>query len=137
MTNKQITLVQNSWRLLRHLDPVLVGDLFYSKLFHDHPEVRPMFPKDMSEQFEKLVSKFNLVIARLDRFQELQSDLNALAQRHVGYGVKPHQYAYVGAALLWTLERGLGEDWTPAVAEAWQTCYAMLAQTMMQASENT
>jgi len=136
MSPQQISLVQNSWRLLRDLDPQMVGDLFYSKLFHDHPEVRAMFPKDMSEQHLKLVSKFNRVVARLHQFESLKTDIAALARRHVGYGVKPHQYTFVGAALLWTLHRVLADDWTPAVAEAWQTCYALLSETMIQAAEN-
>ena len=136
MTPQQIASVQNSWRLLRGLDAQMLGDLFYSKLFLDHPEVRPMFPKDMSGQHQQLIDKFNLVVARLDRFESLQSEIAALARRHVHYGVAPQQYAYVGAALLWTLERGLGDDWTPAVTEAWQTCYAMLSSAMIQIAEN-
>lgn len=136
MTPQQITSVQHSWRLLRDLDPQMVGGLFYSKLFHDHPELRAMFPKDMSEQHSKLVGKFNIVVARLHQFEDLKTDIAALARRHVDYGVSPRQYAYVGSALLWTLERGLGDDWTPAVVEAWQTCYALLSSTMIQAAEN-
>jgi hemoglobin-like flavoprotein len=136
MSPQQIALVQHSWRSLRDLDPQLVGDLFYSKLFLDRPEVRAMFPQDMSEQHSKLVSKFNLVVARLHHFEDLKTEIAALARRHVDYGTKPQHYPLVGAALLWTLERVLGDDWTPAVAEAWQTCYALLSKTMIQAAEN-
>lgn len=95
-----------------------------------------MFPKDMSEQHHKLIAKFNIVVARLDHLEDLRADIAALARRHVEYGVVPHQYTYVGAALLWTLERGLAADWTPAVAKAWQTCYAVLSGTMIQVAEN-
>lgn len=136
MTPQQIALVQNSWRLLRGLDPLLIGDLFYSKLFLDHPEVRSMFPKDMAGQHEKLIEKFNIIIARLDHLEDLKNDIAALARRHVGYGVTSHQYAFVGAALLWTLERGLGDDWTPAVAEAWKACYGLLSAAMIQSTED-
>lgn len=136
MSPKQIALIQNSWRSLRGLDPHLVGDLFYSKLFHDHPDVRAMFPKDMSKQYQDLIGKFNIVIARLHQFEDLKSDIAALARRHIAYGVTPQHYAYVGAALLWTLERGLGDDWTPPVAEAWQRCYTLLSETMLQAAED-
>ena len=118
------------------MDAQMLGDLFYSKLFLDHPEVRPMIPKNMSGQHQKLIDKFNIVVARLDRFEDLQSEIAALARRHVHYGVVPQQYAYVGAALLWTLEHCLGDDWTPAVANAWQTCYAMLSSAMIQVAEN-
>ena len=123
--------------MLRDLDPQHIGDLFYSKLFFDHPEVRNLFPKDMSDQHLKLISKFNVVVARLDHLEDLRSDIEAMARRHVGYGVSPQQYAFVGAALLWTLARGLGQDWTPAVAEAWQTCYEHLSSIMIQAAETT
>lgn len=134
MTPTQITLVQNSWRLIRDLDPELVGDLFYSKLFLDHPELRSLFPAVMSEQHEKLVSKFNILIARLDHLADLMPDITALAVRHVEYGVKPAHYEAVGAAFLWTLQRGLGDDWTQDISIAWQTCYAELSSVMIQAS---
>lgn len=136
MTPQQISLVQNSWRLLRNVDPQLIGDLFYSKLFMDHPELRVMFPKEMDGQHTNLIAKLNILIARLDRLEDLKSDIAALAIRHVSYGVVTQHYAFVGAALLWTLERGLGADWTPEVAEAWQTCYAVLSSAMIQAVEN-
>lgn len=58
-----------------------------------------------------------------------------MARRHVSYGAQPKHYAYVGEALLWTLERGLGEHWTPPVAEAWQACYEILAKAMIEAGE--
>ena len=134
MTVTQILLVQNSWRLLRDLDPQLVGSLFYSKLFFDHPELRKLFPADMSEQQDKLIGKFNLIIARLDHLQDLLPEIEALSRRHVTYGIKPEHYAAVGAALLWTLERGLGDDWTPKVAQAWQVCYEALSTIMIKAS---
>jgi len=118
MTPTQISLVQNSWRLLRDVDPAKVGDLFYSKLFLDHPELRPMFPEDMRGQYLKLLNMLNVVVSRLDHLGELAADIAALVRRHVKYGVKNEHYAIVGGALLWTLERGLGANWTGKVAEA-------------------
>ena len=55
----------------------------------------------------------------------------SLAKRHVGYGVKAADYAPVGAALLWTLEQGLGEQWTPALAAAWRAAYTLLSEFMI------
>lgn len=132
MTPRQINLVQSSWRLLRDLDPQLVGDLFYTKLFLDYPELRPLFPPDMTGQHDKLVGKFNLVVARLHQMPLLRTHLKALALRHVGYGVLPEHYAYVGAALFWTLQRALGDDWNPEVAAAWQKAYQTLSAVMIE-----
>jgi hypothetical protein len=86
----------------------------------------------MNEQQQKLVAKFNVVIARLDHFEALKQELAALADRHVGYGVTVKQYDYVGAALLWTLEKALGIDWKPDVANAWKTFKPWKIFTTMQ-----
>ena len=40
----------------------------------------------------------------------------------------------VGAALLWTLEQGLGSGWTPEVKAAWSDAYALLADVMQAAA---
>jgi hemoglobin-like flavoprotein len=53
---------------------------------------------------------------------------SALAKRHVAYGVKPAHYAPVGEALLWTLERGLGANWTEELAAAWGLSEYMIGE---------
>ena len=53
-----------------------------------------------------------------------------LGARHANYGVRDEHYATVGSALLWTLEQGLGDKFTPAVHDAWLTVYELLAGVM-------
>ena len=74
------------------------------------------------------------VIGRLDRIDEVTEDIRQLALRHVGYGVKAEDYKAVGKALIWTLQQGLGNDWTPEVEEAWVSCYKILSDTMINAA---
>lgn len=135
MTDAEIRLVKQSWRTLRAIDPVIVGDLFYSKLFMTNPSLRNMFPKKMEDQYNKLMDMLSVIIARLDRMDELNEDIAAMARRHVHYGVRPAHYKLVGNALLWTLRQGLGQDWTPEVEQAWTKCYSNLADSMMRATE--
>ena len=135
MTDAEIRLVKQSWKTLRAIDPVIVGDLFYSKLFIANPSLRNMFPKKMDEQYTKLMDMLSVIIARLDRMDELNEDIAAMARRHVHYGVRPAHYKLVGNALLWTLRQGLGQDWTLDVEQAWTKCYSNLADTMMRATE--
>lgn len=137
MAPAQIQLVKKSWRLLRALPPAVVADTFYSKLFLDHPELRRMFPKNMGEQYQKLVDMLSSMIARLDNFSAFEQELAALAQRHVGYGVQAKHYPMVGTALLWTLERGLGDDWNAETAEAWVACYSAITEAMLAESSAT
>lgn len=135
MTDAEIRLVKQSWKTLRAIDPLIVGDLFYSKLFIANPSLRNMFPKKMDEQYTKLMDMLSVIIARLDRMDELNEDIAAMARRHVHYGVRPAHYKLVGNALLWTLRQGLGQDWTIDVEQAWTKCYSNLADTMMRATE--
>ncbi len=134
LTEEQILLVKKTWRLLRGIDPSIVAGAFYAKLFTSHPAIKKMFPKDMEPQYVKLIDMLSAVVSRLDRLDELTDEIAAMAERHVGYGVKPEHYKLVGEALLWTLEKGLGNDWTPAVKAAWTEAYTVLADTMINAS---
>lgn len=134
MTTVQILAVKRSWRALQGINPQLIGDLFYSKLFADAPQLRKMFPKDMKEQQQKLIDMLDAIVKRLDRLEELTDEVAAMARRHVDYGVVPKHYELVGAALLWTLQKGFGKDWTPEVSAAWIACYTMLSDTMIEAS---
>lgn len=133
MTPAQIILVKKSWRLLRLVPPKLVADTFYSKLFLDNPELRRMFPKQMDEQYKKLIDMLSSMVARLEQMEGLQQEINELAKRHVGYGVLPKHYTMVGEALLWTLEKGLGSDWDEETAAAWTACYTLIAEQMLAA----
>lgn len=133
MSSQQIKLVKSTWFLFRNIDPKLVGDVFYSKLFFDYPQLRPMFPKKMADQYEKLIQMLNTIVAGLEDIEALGTAIGAMAERHTGYGVRPEHYDAVGEALLWTLEQGLRTDWNEAVKDAWLTCYTILAQAMINA----
>jgi len=136
MTEEQKGLVKNSWKIFREIDPLLVGDVFYSKLFAECPDLRHMFPADMHRQYEKLIDMLGVIVARLDRFDSITNDIVALAKRHAAYGAKPQHYKMVGETLIWTLQQGFGKDWTPPLNDAWLTCFSILSDLMIGASVN-
>ena len=137
MTQKQIELVKSTWFMAAALDPVVVGKLFYDRLFEIAPQVKPMFRNPMPEQSKKLLAMINYVISKLDKLEDILDEVAKLAKRHLSYGVKPGHYVVVGQALLWTLEKGLGENWNSEVKEAWSNCYQALSSAMINASEWT
>ena len=134
MTKDQILLVKKSWGIFREIDPVLVGDVFYSKLFFDMPYLEKLFHTPKEDQSRKLIEMLSIVVGRLDRLEELSEEIKQLAIRHVRYGVKEDHYKAVGSALLWTLRQGLGNDWNEKVHDAWATCFQILSETMINAS---
>ena len=135
MTSKQIELVKSTWSLVATIDPVTVGILFYNRLFEIAPEVKHLFRNPMPEQSRKLLSMLQYIIGKLDKLEDILDEVAHLAQRHVHYGVKPEYFNVVGEALLWTLEKGLGEHWNEEVKEAWTTCYHTLSSAMIQSAD--
>jgi nitric oxide dioxygenase len=126
----QIALVQDSFAKVAPIaDQAAV--LFYDRLFEIAPNVRPMFRGDMAEQRRKLMSVLGVVVTGLSRLETVLPAASALAKKHVSYGVKDEHYPIVGAALLWTLEKGLGEAWNPELAEAWTAAYGTLSGYMI------
>ncbi len=135
MTTDQINLVRQTFGSVAALPAEAVGGLFYNRLFMIAPEVRPLFAyTSHPEQSRKLLTMLGYVISRLNSLETVLDDVSQLAQRHVRYGVKDHHYAWVGDALLWTLEQGLGTAWTTSVQDAWTACYTLLAETMINAT---
>ena len=134
MNARQIELVQTSFEKVVPI-AATAADLFYGRLFEIDPTLRPMFPLDLSEQKHKLMHMLTVVVRGLNRLDQLVPAVQQLGARHTTYGVKSEHYATVASALLWTLEAGLGPDFTPEVKEAWVAAYTVLATTMQAAAE--
>jgi hemoglobin-like flavoprotein len=133
MTPQQIVLVRESFAKVVPISEE-VAALFYDRLFAIDPSTRPLFNGDMKSQGAKLMAAISAVVKSLDRIETMFDDLQALARRHDRYGVREEHYTSVGAALLWTLEQGLGFDFTPDVRDSWATAYALLSGAMIAAS---
>ena len=130
MTPDQVKLVQQSFSQVAPIaDQAAI--LFYDRLFEVAPQVKAMFPADMAEQRKKLMATLAVVVNGLSDLPAILPAASALAKRHVAYGAKPDHYPVVGAALLWTLEKGLGSAWTPEVASAWTAAYGTLSGFMI------
>jgi hemoglobin-like flavoprotein len=130
MTPDQVKLVQQSFAKVAPIaDQAAV--IFYDRLFEVAPQVKAMFPANMTEQRKKLMATLSVVVNGLGNLETILPTASALATRHVSYGAKAEHYPVVGAALLWTLEKGLGDGWTPEVADAWTAAYGTLSGFMI------
>jgi hemoglobin-like flavoprotein len=130
MTPDQVQLVQDSFAKVAPISET-AAELFYGRLFEIAPQVKAMFPADMTEQRRKLMMMLAAVVKGLGDLPSILPAASALATRHVSYGAKAEHYPVVGSALLWTLEEGLGDSWTPDVAAAWTTAYGTLSGYMI------
>jgi hemoglobin-like flavoprotein len=136
MNAEQKVLVQESFAKVLPISET-AADLFYNRLFELDPALRPLFKGDMKEQGRKLMDMINIAVKGLDDLDKIVPAVQALGQRHGGYGVKDKDYDTVATALLWTLEQGLGNDFTPEVKAAWVEVYLLLSGVMKDASAKT
>jgi hemoglobin-like flavoprotein len=130
VTPDQIKLVQDSFARVAPISEQ-AAVIFYDRLFDVAPAVKSMFPAEMTEQRKKLMATLAVVVNGLSNLDSILPAASALAVRHVTYGAKAEHYPVVGAALLWTLEKGLGEAWTPEIAAAWTAAYGTLSGYMV------
>ncbi|NBW35505.1 MAG: hemin receptor [Cytophagia bacterium] len=132
MTPRQIELIEESWDFVI-TNTTEAGQLFYERLFHESPDLRPLFKGEIREQERKLISLITFAVSKLRNLDEIVEDVRALGTRHKQYGVKDEYYNNVATALLWTLEQGLGTKWTEEVKQAWIAVYTTLADVMTKA----
>jgi hemoglobin-like flavoprotein len=133
MTPNQIALVQRSWTQVLPIAET-AAQMFYDRLFALDPSLRSLFRGEMKEQGRKLMAMISFAVNGLTRLEQIVPGVQALGRRHAGYGVRDEHYATVAAALLWTLEQGLGDSFTREVREAWVAAYGVLANTMKDAA---
>src|SRR5262249_38337189 len=129
LTADDIMLVRASFARVAPVKDA-AADLFYARLFERAPELRKLFPADMSRQKEKHMGTLDMEIGALHDLDALVPKIKALGMRHAGYGAAAEHYDVVGDVLLLTLARALGDAFTPDVRAAWTKVYGVLAATM-------
>lgn len=134
MTPEDVAMVQESWKAVVPIQ-AQAATLFYNRLFELDPSLRSLFKGDMNVQGGKLMAMLNTVVTGLTKLDVIVPAAQALAKRHVAYGVKPKDYETVGSAFIWTLQQGLGPAFTPELQAAWTRTYGVLATTMIDAAK--
>ncbi|PRP97537.1 Serine/threonine-protein kinase Pkn1 [Enhygromyxa salina] len=107
------------------------AEAFYADLFERHPDSIALFEhSDMQRQHKMLTDTLALAVRGLDNFAKIEDAVRELGERHVDYGATLRDYKFVGQALLATLERFLGDAFTPEAELAWREVYSTLVRTM-------
>ncbi|MDA0306243.1 MAG: chemotaxis protein CheW [Proteobacteria bacterium] len=133
LSDEEITLVQETFK---KVEPNAAGiaEMFYARLFETRPDLKDLFKGDMQEQGEHLMAMIKTAVEGLNDLEAIVPALEDLGRRHVDYGVKDEDYDSVGEALLWTLEKGFGDEFTAEVKSAWTKVYTLLASVMTAAA---
>ena len=133
LTPDHIALVQETFKSVAEISEQ-AAELFYNRLFEIDPALKALFKNDLKEQGRLLMAMIATAVNGLNDLDAIVPAVQDLGGRHAGYGVKDSDYDTVAEALLWTLDQGLGDAYTPEVATAWTAVYTVLADTMKAAA---
>lgn len=128
-----VRLVRENWARVeaRHDE---IAQFFFGMLFTLTPAARDLFPINMEVQRTRLIRALVHLVQMIDRPDELMPYLRQLGRDHRKFGVVSSQYESVGTALLASLKRYSGSDWTPTVERAWAEAYTVMARAMLEAA---
>jgi hemoglobin-like flavoprotein len=113
--------------------PVRLAEAFYEHLFDIAPQLRAMFPDDLTAQMQRMSDTLLGAIARLETFDtaQLEAALRRLGADHrTRHGVEAEQYRYVGHALTRAVRDLAGLGYSGALSSSWIAVYQYLAGHM-------
>ncbi len=131
MNPDQLARVQATYRMIGDRHDTLAST-FYRELFLAAPEVRPLFPTELTELRSKFIEELDEIVACVTRLPTFLERTEDLGRRHVEYGATTAHYEAVGAALLTALATELGDEWDDETDQAWTLAYNLVAETMMR-----
>jgi hemoglobin-like flavoprotein len=107
--------------------------LFYGRLFELSPAVHAYFSGANMKVLGKALAGIIVVVVKgLDDLDVLLPKLLSLGKRHCIYGVEEQHYAEVGPALLFAMEKVLGEPLPEETANAWCGVLDVVVGIMLQ-----
>jgi hemoglobin-like flavoprotein len=133
MTPEQVRLIKTSFDAMWPLRGD-IAELCYSRFFELAPDAKALFKNDMELQRAKLMDMIAALVGSLDQQALFQSIITNSGRHHARFGVRPSQYAALGEALIWSLERKLGTSLTPELLASWRALYATVQAEMQRAA---
>ncbi|MFI1393583.1 globin domain-containing protein [Streptomyces sp. NPDC020681] len=109
---------------------------FYAHLFTHHPELRPLFPAAMDDQYERLFAALVHMVDNL-RHPGLTAHLERLGRDHRKFGVVDEDYAAVGESLVAAIRHHSPQSWDERTEAAWLRVYRSTAQIMTRSARRS
>ncbi len=132
MDKAAVERLRESYALVAKENPVRITEAFYDRMFKHNPEVRHMFPQDMSKQKMGLASALSLVIKSADNLGKIEDVLLKMGARHVAYGTKDEHYPIVAGNMIATIKELSGDAWQDQWEQDWTTALNAIAAVMIR-----
>lgn len=123
-------LLKESWTLLEE-DREGLGGHFYARLFLLDPDLRQLFPLQMTGQGDRLLEAIITAIHTVDDPESFDGYLRSLGRDHRKYQVSAGHYETIGVALLDALRSRAGDGWSIEYDQAWRDAYTTISEKML------
>jgi NAD(P)H-flavin reductase/hemoglobin-like flavoprotein len=127
-------LLKESWSHVEDRAGEL-ANYFYAKIFLTDPNLRDLFPVDMSVQRSRLLGALVSSVQMIDDPDRFEEYMRALGRDHRKFHVRPQDYGVVGIALLDALRAYSGDRWCIEYDQAWRDAYDAMATRMLSGAE--
>jgi len=111
--------------------PRALAARFYHELFAAAPNLRPLFPADLTSLQGHFEAALALVIKNLEDMAVLQDSLRDLGAQHVQWGARPEDYFVVRDAIVRAI-RTTSASWSDELDADWRQAITAIAVPMLQ-----
>ncbi len=146
VTPEQIAVVQTSWKRLAPIREQAAG-LFCARIEELDPGIGALFrhparvrsaPEAVRQippcSVQSALHAFGGLVNQLHAHAVWAPLARELGRQYGAIGLRSGHYATVAVALLWTLEKALGPDFTPELRDAWTASYMEIASCLKDAA---
>ena len=134
MTREQANLIRDCFDALWPVHRKLART-FYRKFFELAPDAQRLFSSDMERQYLNLMNMLAAIVGALDERQLFQSIIHQSGAQHARFGVSTRHFTAFGDALIWSLEKQFGAEFTPELRKAWVALYSLVKDLMINAAK--
>jgi hemoglobin-like flavoprotein len=104
---------------------------FYEEMFSAAPNLRRLFPEDLSSLQRHFEAALALVIRNLDDVHALHEPLRDLGAQHVHWGARPEDYVTAREALIAAI-RALSAAWQAELEGHWRGAITSIIVPMIE-----
>jgi hemoglobin-like flavoprotein len=130
MTPESISRLRQSFSEIA-AEPRVLASRFYTALFAAAPQLRSLFPADLTSLQGHFEAAIALVIRNLEEMRTLEQPLRELGAQHVHWGARPEDYVVVREALISAIRQSSG-TWDDSLASDWRRAITDIAVPMLQ-----
>jgi hemoglobin-like flavoprotein len=111
--------------------PRQLASRFYRELFSSAPNLRPLFPQDLTDLQGHFEAALALVVRNLDEMDTLRGPLRDLGAQHVHWGARPEDYVTARNALVAAIG-ALSGKWDEALESHWRQAVTAIILPMLE-----